>query len=74
MFITRKRYEAELRIAEARGRKERQKEMEIDSRINAINMDMWDNRDRLIRDKDVILDRLERIEEYLDMSSNEKAN
>lgn len=74
MFITRKRFEQELRRAEAKGRREQRREMEAENSMNAINADMWNSYNNLARDCDLIQNRLGRIEGYLDMCSDEKAN
>lgn len=74
MFITRRRFEQELRRAEAKGRREQRMEMEAESRMNAINADMWNSYSNLAKECDVIQNRIGRIERYLDMCSDEKAN
>lgn len=74
MFITRKRFEQELRRAELKGRKEKRLEMERDAYINDLNEDMWNYCKNIAKDCDVIRNRIERIEKYIGMCSDEKVN
>jgi hypothetical protein len=74
MFITRKRFEQELRRAEAKGRREQRREMEAEYRINAINTDMWNYCGNIAKECDMIQNKLERIERCLGMCSDEKTN
>lgn len=74
MFITRKRFEQELRRAEAEGRREQRREMEVEYRINTINTDTWNYCGNIAKECDLIQNRIERIEKYLGMCSDEKAN
>lgn len=74
MFITRKRFEQELRRAEAKGRREQRREMEVEYRINTINTDMWNYCGNIAKECDLIQNRVERVERYLGMCSDEKTN
>lgn len=79
MFITRRRFEQELRRAEAKGRREQRREMETEYRINAINTkvfntDVWNYCGNIAKECDMIQNKLERIERYIGMCSDEKAN
>ena len=72
MFITRRRFEQELRRAEAKGRREQRKEMGAEYRINAINADMWNYCGNIAKECDEMQNRIGRIERYLNMCSDEK--
>lgn len=74
MFITRKRFEQELRKAELKGRKEKRLEMERDAYINDLNTDMRNYCQSVARECDVIKNRLGYIERCLNICSDEKAN
>lgn len=74
MFITRKRFEQELRRAEVKGRKEQRREMEAEHRMNAISTDMWNHCGNIEKACDILRNRIECIENYVGMRTSEKAN
>lgn len=74
MFITRKRFEQELRRAEAKGRKEQRRKMEVERRMNVINTDMSNYCRNIEKACDILRNRIERIENYVGMRTSEKVN
>lgn len=74
MFIARKRFEQELRRAEAKGRREQRREMEAEYRLNTINTDMCNYCGNIAKECDIINNRIGRIEKYIGMCSDEKVN
>ena len=74
MFITRKRFEQELRKAELKGRKEKRLETKRDAYINDLKEDMWNYCGNIAKECDIINNRIGRIEKYIGMCSDKKVN
>lgn len=72
MFITRKRYEKEIGKAEKRGKKKALEKRNIENSFDAISRNMYDNVDRIHMEFDKILIRLDKLENKLQNTRNEK--
>lgn len=72
MFITRKRYEKEIRKAEKRGKKKALEKRNVENSFDAISRNMYDNVDRIHMELDKILIRLDKLENKLQNTRNEK--
>ena len=72
MFITRKRYEKEIRKAEKRGKKKALEKRNIENSFDAISRNMYDNVDRIHMEFDKFLIRLDNLENKLQNTRNEK--
>lgn len=72
MFITRKRYEKEIRKAEKRGKKKALEKRNIENSFDAISRSMYDNVDRIHMEFDKFLIRLDNLENKLQNTRNEK--
>lgn len=72
MFITRKRYEKETRKAEKRGKKKALEKRNVENSFDAISRNMYDNVDRIHMELDKILIRLDKLENKLQNTRNEK--
>lgn len=72
MFITRTRYEKEIRKAEKRGKKKALEKRNIEISFDAISRNMYDNVDRIHMEFDKILIRLDKLENKLQNTRNEK--
>lgn len=62
MFITRKRYEKEIRKAEKRGFEKAMKERNVENSFDALNQNMWNQFDKINTTIDIMSGRLDKIE------------
>lgn len=72
MFITRTKYEKEIRKAEKCGKKKALEKRNIENSFDAISRNMYDNVDRIHMELDKILIRLDKLENKLQNTRNEK--
>lgn len=72
MFITRTRYENEIKKAERRGKKKELENGRIENYFDSISRSMYDNVDRIHMEIDKILIRLDKLENKLQNTRNEK--
>lgn len=69
MFITRKEFERQIKKAKKRGAKEAYEKCSVNSSIDSVSRNMYDNVDRVHMELDKILIRLDKLE---NKRSNEK--
>lgn len=62
MFITRKRYEKEIRKAEKRGFEKASEKRNIENSFDALNQNMWNQFDKINATIDIMSGRLDKIE------------
>lgn len=62
MFITRKRYEKEIRKAEKRGFEKASEKRNIENSFDALNQNMWNQFDKINTTIDIMSGRLDKIE------------
>lgn len=62
MFITRKRYEKEIRKAEKRGFEKALEKRNIENSFDALNQNMWNQFDKINTTIDTMFGRLDKIE------------
>ena len=62
MFITRKKYEKEIRKAKKRGFEKAMKERNIKNSFDALNKNMWNQFDKINTAIDIMSGRLDKIE------------
>lgn len=62
MFITRKKYEKNLRKAKKQGAKEAYERCSMHNTIDSVNRNMYDNADRLHMELDKVIARLSKLE------------
>lgn len=72
MFITRKEFERQIKKAKKRGAKEAYEKCSVNSSIDSISRNMYDNVDRVHAELDKILIRLDKLENKLQNTRNEK--
>lgn len=62
MFITRKKYEKEIRKAKKRGFEKAMKERNVENSFDALNRNMWNQFDKINTTIDIMSGRLDKIE------------
>ena len=72
MFITRKEFERQIKKAKKRGAKEVYEKCSVNSSIDSVSRNMYDNVDRVHMELDKILIRLDKLENKLQNTRNEK--
>lgn len=72
MFITRKEFERQIKKAKKRGAKEAYEKCYVNNNIDSISRNMYDNVDRAHMELDKILIRLDKLENKLQNTRNEK--
>lgn len=72
MFITRKEFERQIKKAKKRGAKEAYEKCSVNSSIDSVSRNMYDNVDRVRMELDNILTRLDKLEDRLQNTRNEK--
>lgn len=72
MFITRKQYEKNLRKAKKQGAKEAYERWSMQNSLDSVSRNMYDNVDRVHMEVDKILIRLDKLENKLQNTRNEK--
>lgn len=63
MFITRKKYEKEIRKAKKRGFEKAMKGRNVENSFDALNQNMWNHFDKINTTIDIMLGRLDKIED-----------
>lgn len=72
MFITRKEFERQIKKAKKRGAKEVYEKCSVQNSFDSVSRNMYDNIDRVNIELDKILIRLDRLENKLQNTRNEK--
>lgn len=72
MFITRKEFERQIKKAKKRGAKEVYEKCSVQNSLDSVSRNMYDNIDRVNMELDKTLIRLDRLENKLQNTRNEK--
>lgn len=72
MFITRKKYEKEIRKAEKRGAKKEMEKRNVEHSFDALNQNMWNQFDKINTNIDTLMNRIIEIESKLKNTRNER--
>jgi hypothetical protein len=72
MFITRKEFERQIKKAKKRGAKEAYEKCSVQNSLDSVSRNMYDNVDRVHMEVDKILIRLDKLEDRLQNTRNEK--
>lgn len=72
MFITRKEFERQIKKAKERGVKEAYEKCSVQNSLDSVSRNMYDNVDRVHMELDKILIRLDKLENKLQNTRNER--
>lgn len=72
MFITRKEFERQIKKAKERGAKETYEKCSVQNSLDSVSRNMYDNVDRVHMELDKILIRLDKLENKLQNTRNER--
>ena len=72
MFITRKRYEKEIRKAEKRGFEKALEKRNIENSFDALNQNMWNQFDKINTTIDIMSGRLDKLDKIEGKSKHDK--
>ena len=72
MFVTRTRYEKEIRKAEKRGERREREKINVEHSFDALNQNMWNQFDKINTNIDMLMNRIIEIESKLKNTRNER--